>query len=125
MSWKRRWPERRPRPKVRPLSAEEKERILAVFSQGIQASPVLTALGIRVRALRGRFYFERVWQFPDGQSEVEVIARATPLENAEESLVLEAEKSKGNWYTVVQGAAEEAIGTTAESLLRVWGEAGV
>lgn len=107
MSWKRRWPEKIPRPKVRPLSDEEKEQILAVFSQGIHASPVLTALGIRVRALRGRFYFERVWQLPGEHSEVEVIARSTPLEDTEKSLVLEAEKSKGNWYTVVQGTAAE------------------
>jgi hypothetical protein len=113
MGWKRRWPARIPRPKVRPLSDEEKEQILGVFCQDIQASPVLTALGIRVRGLRGRFYFERVWQFPDGRSEVEVIARTTPLANAEESLVLEAEKSKGNWYTVVQGTAEEVIGALA------------
>jgi hypothetical protein len=113
MSWKRRWPARNPPPKVRPLSAEEKEHVLGVFRRGIQASPVLTALGIRVRALRGRFYFERVWQLPDEQSEVEVIARTTPLENAEESLALEAEKRKGNWYTVVQGTAEEVVGALA------------
>jgi hypothetical protein len=109
MSWKRRWPDRLPRPKVRHLSDEEKEQILGVFSQGIQASPVMTVLGIRVRALRGRFYFERVWQFPDGQSEVEVIGRATPLENAKESLLLEVEKSKGSWYEVGRGTAKDVI----------------
>jgi hypothetical protein len=113
MSWKRRWPERVPPPKVRSLSGEEREHILGVFRQGIQSSPVLTALSIRVRALRGRFYFERVWQVPDEQSEVEVMVRATPLDNAEESLLLEAEKRKGSWYTVVQGTAEEIIGALA------------
>jgi hypothetical protein len=110
MGWKRRWPERVSRPKVRPLSDEEKEQILDVFSQGIQASPVLSALSIRVRALRGRFYFERVWHFSDEQSEVEVIGRATPLEDAEDDLLLEVEKSKGSWYEVVRGTAEEVVG---------------
>ncbi len=113
MSWKPRWPAKRPRPKVRPLSDEEKEQILGVFRQGIQTSPVMTALGIRVRALRGRFYFERVWQVPDERPEVEVIGRATPLEDAEENLVLEAEKRKGNWYEVARGTAEEVIGAVA------------
>jgi hypothetical protein len=113
MSWKRRWPERIPRPKVRPLSDEEKEQILDVFSQGIQASAVLTALHIRARALRGRFYFERVWPVPDERPEIEVIGRATPLEDAEEDLVLEVEKSKGNWYEFVRGTAEEVVGKIA------------
>jgi hypothetical protein len=113
MGWKRRWPERIPRPKVRPLSDEEKEQILGVFSQGIQASPVLTALGMRARALRGRFYFERVWSVPDERPELEVIGRATPLEGAKEDLVLEVEKNKGNWYEVVRGTAEEVVGRIA------------
>jgi hypothetical protein len=113
MSWKRRRPERIPRPKVRPLSDEEQERTLAVFSQGINSSQVMTALSIRVRALRGRFYFERVWHFPDEQSEVEVIGRATPLENVKESLLLEVEKSKGSWYEVGRGTAEDVIGAIA------------
>jgi len=38
---------------------------------------------------------------------VEVIARATPLEDSEEDLLLEVEKRKGNWYQVVRGTAEE------------------
>jgi len=113
MGWKRRWPERIARPKVRHLSDGEKKQILGVFSQGIQASPVLATLGIRVRALRGRFYFERVWQVPDERPEVEVIGRATPIDNAEESLVLEVEKSKGSWYEVVRGTAEEVISEIA------------
>jgi len=88
MGWKRRWPERQPRPKVRSLSSEEREQILDVFREGIQSSPVLSSLSIRVRVLRGRFYFDRVWQFPAKESEVEVIARATPLEDSEEDLLL-------------------------------------
>jgi len=113
MGWKRRWPERRPRPTVRPLSNEEREQIMDVFRKGIESSQVLSSLGIRVRALRGRFYFERVWQISDEQSEVEVIGRATPLENAEESLLLEVEKQKGSWYEVVRGTAEKVISKIA------------
>ena len=101
MGWKRQWPERQPRPKVQTLSSEEREQILGVFKKGIESSPVLSSLNIRVRALRGRFYFERVWQFPDEESEVEVIGRATPLADSEEDFLLEVEKSKGNWYQVV------------------------
>ena len=113
MGWKRQWPERKPRPKVQPLSSEEREQILKVLGKGIESSPVLSALDIRVRALYGRFYFERVWQFPDEQSEVEVIGRATPLKNSEERLLLEAEKGKGKWYKVVRGTAEKVISTIA------------
>ncbi|MGD9048302.1 MAG: hypothetical protein PVF77_09630, partial [Anaerolineae bacterium] len=54
-----------------------------------------------------------VWHFPDEQSEVEVIGRATPLEDAEESLLLEAEKSRGSWYEVGRGTAEDVICTIA------------
>jgi hypothetical protein len=69
MGWKRRWPERPPRPEVRSLSSEERGQILDVFRKGIESSPVLFSLNIRVRALRGRFYLERVWQFPGEESE--------------------------------------------------------
>jgi len=44
---------------------------------------------------------------------VEVIGRATPLENAEESLLLEVEKQKGSWYEVVRGTAEKVISKIA------------
>ncbi len=109
MGWKRRWPERRPRPKVRVLSSGEREQILDVFRKGIESSPILSSLNVRGRALRGRFYFEKVWQSPGEESEVQVIGRATPLENSEEDLLLEVEKRKGNWYEVVRGTAEEVI----------------
>jgi hypothetical protein len=116
MGWKRRWPERKPRPKVRSLSSGEREHILDVFRKGIESSPVLSSLSIRVRALRGRFYLERVWQFPGEESEVEVIGRATPLEDSEEGLLLEVEKRKGNWYEVVRGTAEKVIHRIASDM---------
>ena len=109
MSRRRQWPESRPRTKVRRLDNEEKERILGPFKQGIGSSPVLSQLGIRVRALRGRFYFERLWPVPGGQPEVEVIGRATPVEDPERGLLLEAKKRNGNWYQVAEGTAEEMM----------------
>jgi hypothetical protein len=113
MSWRRRRTGRRSRPKARSLSDKEKEQILGILNLGIGASPVLTALSIRARTLRGRFYFERVWPVPGERPDVEVIGRATPLEDAEEDLLLEAEKSKGNWYTVTRGSAKEVVGVIA------------
>jgi hypothetical protein len=113
MRWRRKWPERRPRPKVRRLSDEEKDRILGTFRQGIASSPVLSHLGIRVRALRGRFYFERVWPIPGEQPEVEAIGRATPLEDPDDGLLLEAERRQGSWYRVAQGTAKEIVDTIA------------
>jgi len=54
-----------------------------------------------------------VWQFPDEPTEVGVIGRATPLENSEESLLLEVEKRRGSWYEIVRGTAEEVISKIA------------
>jgi hypothetical protein len=109
MSWKNRWPERQPRPKVKRLSKAQKDQILATLSEGVDASPVLSVLDIRVRALRGRFYFERLWNTAEENSAVEVIGRATPLDGYENTLLLEVEKRKGNWYTVIRGTAEEVV----------------
>jgi len=52
------WPERPARPKVRRLSAEERDRYLNRMIRAIERSPVLSALSVEVRALRGRFYVE-------------------------------------------------------------------
>jgi hypothetical protein len=54
-----------------------------------------------------------VWQVADERPEVEVIGRATPIDDAEEDLVLEVEKNKGNWYEFVRGTAEEVVGKIA------------
>lgn len=115
MSWKdRRRAERPPRPKVKRLSKPEKERILTIFCEGIDASPVLSALDIKARSLRGRFYFERLWQYEDEEEpEIEAIGRATPLDGFDEKLLLEVEHDKGNWSTIVKGKAEKVIKTIA------------
>ena len=98
MSWRRSRPERKPRPKVRTLSKAQKDEIVSKLLNGIESSPVLMALNIRVRALRGRFYIEQLWH--DGandEQEAVVIGRLTPLVSPKGRLLLEAEKSKGNW----------------------------
>ena len=60
MRWRRdRWPERIPRPKARRLTENENKTILAAMNRAVAASPVLSYLGVQVRALRGRFYLER------------------------------------------------------------------
>lgn len=113
MSWKdRRWAERPPRPKVKRLSKREKEQVLTVLREGIEASPVLSALDIRARSLRGRFYFEQLWQDEDQEKpEIEVIGRATPLEGFDDILLLEVEHRKGNWSHIMEGTAAEVITT--------------
>lgn len=108
-SRKRRRRVSRSRPKIRLLPDDEKTQILKSFHRGIQASPVLTALGCRVRALRGRFYIERLRPLSGEQPAVEVMARISPIEGADEDLLLEAEKRKGSWYPVVAGTAAEVI----------------
>jgi hypothetical protein len=110
MGWKRNWPERKPRPAVKPLSKERKNEILSIIVGGIESSPVLSYLDIRVRALRGRFYIEQLWQ-NDSDEELEtlMIGRITPLVAPRGRLLLEVEKSKGNWYEVKKGFAKSLI----------------
>ncbi|MCP4229334.1 MAG: hypothetical protein GY771_04195, partial [bacterium] len=99
MSWKdRSWHnnDRPPRPAVKRLSKVEKERILLILREGIDDSPVLSALDIRVRSLRGRFYYERLWQYEDEETpEIEIIGRATPLDGFDDKLLMEVEHKKG------------------------------
>ncbi len=111
MGWKKQWPEKKPRPKVAHLSNERKYLILKTLENGIISSPVLSALNINVRVLRGRFYFERLWpaDAENEQSEIEVIARMTPLTTPRNMLLLEAEKSQGNWFKIAQGEAHKLI----------------
>jgi len=110
MGWKRNWPERKPRPKVKVLSKAKRDEIESKLVKGVESSPVLTSLNIRVRALRGRFYIEQLWQ-DDSNEELEavVIGRITPLVTPQGRLLLEGEKSKGNWYEVKTGFAKSLI----------------
>lgn len=100
MRWRRDWPERQPRPKVKKLSEEEKTKIQKGLENSLHASPVLTALNYRIRSLRGRFYYEQY--FPDS-GDVEHIARVTPLFTPEHVLLLEVEYGKGRWKEIIRG----------------------
>lgn len=108
MRWGRRWPDYEPRPKVQRLSKERKERLLKTFSNGIESSPVLSELGFRARALRGRFYVERLWE-DDGESELEVVARITPLAGSKQTMLLETQNRSGNWHEVERGSTKKVI----------------
>ena len=110
MRWNRCWPERKPRPKARPLSKIQRDVILSKLLNGIESSPVLTALNIRARALRGRFYIEQLWK-DSSKDELEavVIGRLTPLVATRERLLLEVERSSGNWHEVKTGFAKTLI----------------
>ena len=110
MRWRRGWPERKPRSKVQHLSNERKNVILSMLTKGIESSPVLSSLNIRARVLRGRFYIEQLWQNNnDEKKEWVSIGRMTPLVAPRGRLLLEVEKSKGNWYEVKKGFAKTLI----------------
>ena len=99
MRWRRNWSARPPRPKVRRLPADEQQQLLAKMTKEIARSPVLSAFGVRVRFLRGRFYVERLT--PSG---VEAWGRITPLKD---DLLLEVERR--SWSEVARGAAQKLI----------------
>jgi hypothetical protein len=107
MGWRRRdWPERAPRPKVKKLSKDETAKILKTLNNGIEASPVLTALHFQVRLSRGRFYFEQI--FP-GSEYTEMIGRVTPLARPADELLLEVEYGKNNWKHIKQGKVRTIV----------------
>ena len=99
MQWRHRWPMRMPRPKVRHLSADGQKRLLTGMAKEIARSPVLSAFGLQVRFLRGRFYIER--PTPAG---VEVWGRITPLAS---ELLLELERR--SWNEIARGSAQKLI----------------
>lgn len=100
MGWGRKWPERKPRPKVKILSADQKLEIFEKLEKGIISSPVLLFLGIHVKILRGRFYYNRIWDDPPA---AETIGRVTPLANTKNDLLLEVETKNGNWSEICRG----------------------
>jgi hypothetical protein len=99
MRWRRNWSARPPRPKVRRLSADEQEKLLAQMAKEIARSPVLSGFGIQVRFLRDRFYVERATP-----SRVEVWGRITPLVD---EMLLEVERR--SWNEVARGSAQRLI----------------
>lgn len=63
-----------------------------------------------MRVIRGRFYFERIWE--KDESEIETLGRVTPLVSPV-TLLLEAKKSESNWFKVKQGSTQEIIAALA------------
>jgi hypothetical protein len=112
MSWKHRWPERIPRPKARRLTDKESSTVLAALTRAIAASPVLSYLGVQVRAQRGRFYLERKTREED-EAEVEVLGRITPLAAAKGAMLLETENRSGSWSEEAKGTAQKVIKAVA------------
>jgi hypothetical protein len=111
MRWRPSWPEREPRPEARTLSDDEKQKYLAAMTKEIAASPVLTGLGLQIRAQRGRFYLER----PLGEGDsagVEAWGRVTPLADSDD-LLLEQELRKGSWSEVARGSVKRLMKTVA------------
>jgi len=107
MGWGNRWPEKQPRPKVQQLSEEQKNKILALMSAAINESPVMTALRMRVRFLRGRFYVESLRPGLHKSSSGDAVARLTPIDGSKVTLLLEKERAKGNWLEIATGAARK------------------
>ena len=111
MRWGRRrdWPDRPPRPKVRKLTAEEKEKLSRALAKAIAASPVLSYFKVEARLLRGRFYIEWHWSPEDPDAETSTWGRITPLADEKGSLLLEVDHREGQWSEVSQGSAQKVI----------------
>src|SRR5438270_13932418 len=99
MRRRRNWSGRPPRPRVRRLTADEQQKLLTTMAREVARSPVLSAFGIRVRLLRGRFYVER--PTPGG---VESWGRITPVKD---DLLLEVEQRR--WKEVATGSPQKLI----------------
>jgi hypothetical protein len=112
MGYGQRWPERTPRPKARVLPEEEKKKLLATMNKEITSSPVLTGLGVQVRAQRGRFYLEQAIT-EDDSTGIVALGRITPLANSEGDLLLEVEYREGSWSEVARGSAQKLIRAVA------------
>ena len=103
MRWRQNGSEKQPRPKVRRLSADEQQQLLAKMTKELARSPVLSGFGVQVRFLRGRFYVER-----PTQEGVVAWGRITPVED---DLLLEVEHR--SWNEVARGSAQKLINTIA------------
>lgn len=95
--WRRDWPEYVPRPKAARLSAERKEHLLASLVTERDRSPVLTGLGVEVRARRGRFF---------------QLGRITPLAGTKRTtLLLEVEYR--SWKEIERGGCAKVMKAVA------------
>jgi hypothetical protein len=94
---------------VRRLTEAEQAEIVRSLEKGVAASPVLSAFGIKVQVARGRFYLERQRRDEDSELCTEIWSRITPLADAEEQLLLEVDRRRGNWSEVASGQAAKLV----------------
>lgn len=114
MRWKRyEYAARTPRPKVRSMTNDERESILAVMVEEIARSPILTAFKLQVRLQRGRFYLEWQWDPESGGDSKTTYGRVTPLADPSHQLLLEIE-SRNQWSEVGRGSPATLIKTVAD-----------
>ena len=116
MRWRRRhdWPDRPARPKVRRLSADERDKYLSGMIRAIERSPVLSGLHFEVHALRGRFYIERRFRDEDGKLiGTATLGRITPLTGSAASLLLEVEYRQGSWSEIAKGSVQKVMNAIA------------
>lgn len=108
-----RWRDRRSdwsrpkRPKARKLAKDEQQKLLEKFQKEAQQSPVLSALGCRITAARGRFYVDRA-----ADDAEEKWGRITPLETRGQYL-LERERRENQWYEVAKGGPKKLVNAIA------------
>ena len=96
------------------MSAEERNRYLNTMIRAIERSPVLSSLNIEVRALRGRFYFERCYRDDDGTLiGTTILGRITPLADSDKSLLLEVEYRVGSWSEIAKGPVQKVMNAIA------------
>jgi hypothetical protein len=116
MRWRGRheWPDRPARPKVRRLSADERNGYVNGIVRAIERSPVLSALNVEVHALRGRFYIERCYFDEEGELiDTVTLGRITPVADSAASLLLEVEYRKGSWSEIAKGSVQKVMNAIA------------
>ena len=95
------------RPKANRLNQEELEKLARQMNAAVGRSPVLTGLGVQVRAERGRFYVAR-----SAPTRSVVWGRITPVVE-DGPLLLECERRTDQWYEVARGGVQKMIKTIA------------
>lgn len=111
MRWRHRgdWPERSRRPKIRKLTALEKDNLSKAIGKAIGASPILSYFKVEARPLRGRYYIEWQWNPGDSDAGTSTWGRITPLADEKGVLLLEVEHREGRWSEVTRGSAQKVV----------------
>lgn len=54
-------------------------------------------------------YLEKPWYAPEEDTEMDMLARVTPLSRTKDNFLLDAHKMNGNWYEVMRGTMQEVL----------------